>query len=55
MRMWYTVWVTGGCTSWYPDGAGRNLALWPDFSWAFAWQTRRFEPASDEVWLPHAQ
>ena len=49
--MWHTVWVTGGCTSWYLDGAGRNLALWPDFTWAFAWQTRRFDPASSEVWL----
>ena len=50
-----SVWVTGGCRSWYLDGAGRHLALWPDFTWAFASQTRRFDPASYEVEVPHAQ
>ena len=50
-----TVWVTGGSTGWYLDGADRNLALWPGFTWAFAWQTRRFGLASYEVQLLHAQ
>ena len=44
-----TVWATGGCRSWYLDADGRNVTLWPDFTWAFAWQTRRFDPASYEV------
>jgi cation diffusion facilitator CzcD-associated flavoprotein CzcO len=48
-KMRNTVWVTGGCHSWYLDDEGRNVTLWPDFTWAFAWQTRRFDPASYEV------
>ncbi len=48
-KMGNTVWVTGGCRSWYLDGQGRNVTLWPDFTWAFAWQTRRFDPVSYEV------
>lgn len=54
-KMKRTVWVTGGCKSWYLDDAGRNVTLWPDFTWAFAWQTRRFEAASYDVVLPHPQ
>lgn len=34
-RMQGTVWVAGGCSSWYLDRTGRNSALWPDFSWQF--------------------
>jgi cation diffusion facilitator CzcD-associated flavoprotein CzcO len=41
-----TVWVTGGCRSWYLDADGRNVTLWPDFTWVYARQTRRFDPAS---------
>lgn len=44
-----TVWVTGGCRSWYLDDEGRNVALWTDFTWAYAWQTRRFDPASYDI------
>ena len=50
-----TVWVTGGCRSWYLNDAGRNVSLWPDFTWAFARQTRRFDVSSYEVLLPHPQ
>jgi cation diffusion facilitator CzcD-associated flavoprotein CzcO len=50
-KMKNTVWVTGGCRSWYLDSEGRNVTLWPDFTWAFAWQTRRFDPASYHVSL----
>jgi cation diffusion facilitator CzcD-associated flavoprotein CzcO len=48
-KMKNTVWVTGGCRSWYLDAEGRNVTLWPGFTWAYAWQTRRFDPASYEV------
>jgi cation diffusion facilitator CzcD-associated flavoprotein CzcO len=48
-KMRTTVWATGGCTSWYLDAGGRNLALWPDFTWAYAWRTRRFDPASYDL------
>jgi NAD(P)-binding Rossmann-like domain len=54
-KMKRTVWVTGGSKSWYLDGAGRNVTLWPDFTWAFAWQTRRFDAASYDIRLPHPQ
>jgi cation diffusion facilitator CzcD-associated flavoprotein CzcO len=26
-----SIWQSGGCRSWYQDGAGRNVALWPGF------------------------
>ena len=44
-----------GCRSWYLNDVGRNVSLWPDFTWAFAWQTRRFDVSSYEVLLPHPQ
>jgi cation diffusion facilitator CzcD-associated flavoprotein CzcO len=52
-KMRGTVWATGGCTSWYLDADGRNLALWPDFTWAYAWRTRRFDPASYHLARAH--
>ncbi len=48
-KMGKTVWMTGGCKSWYLDADGRNIALWPDFTWAYAWHTRRFDPASYDL------
>jgi cation diffusion facilitator CzcD-associated flavoprotein CzcO len=45
-RLERTVWNTGGCASWYLDANGRNATIWPDFTWRFWHQTRRFdEPA----------
>ncbi len=45
-RLADTVWNTGGCSSWYLDANGRNATIWPDFTWRFWQQTRRFdEPA----------
>jgi cation diffusion facilitator CzcD-associated flavoprotein CzcO len=39
-----TVWTTGGCKSYYihPE-TGRNLAIWPDFTFLFRWITRKFD------------
>lgn len=34
-RMRGTVWVAGGCASWYLDRTGRNSTIWPDFTWRF--------------------
>jgi cation diffusion facilitator CzcD-associated flavoprotein CzcO len=48
-KMKGTVWVTGGCKSWYLDAEGRNVTLWPDFTWVYAWQTRRFDAPSYEL------
>ncbi len=39
-----TVWNSGGCQSWYLDAHGRNTAIWPDFTFRFRSQTRRFDP-----------
>lgn len=39
-----TVWVTGGCDSWYLNDQGRNTTLWPTFTWEFALRTRWFDP-----------
>jgi cation diffusion facilitator CzcD-associated flavoprotein CzcO len=48
-KMRKTVWATGGCTSWYLDDEGRNVALWPDFTWVYAWQARRFDPSCYDI------
>jgi cation diffusion facilitator CzcD-associated flavoprotein CzcO len=45
-KMLGTVWLTGGCKSWYLDDRGRNVTLWPGSTWSFAWRTRRFDPDS---------
>jgi cation diffusion facilitator CzcD-associated flavoprotein CzcO len=36
-----TVWGSG-CRSWYLDAQGRNLTLWPGFTFGFRRRTRRF-------------
>lgn len=42
-----TVWLTGGCASWYIDDRnGRLTTLWPDYSHAFELEVSTFE-ASD--------
>jgi cation diffusion facilitator CzcD-associated flavoprotein CzcO len=48
-KMRRTVWVTGGCKSWYLDAEGRNVTLWPDFTWVYAWQARRFDSSSYDL------
>jgi cation diffusion facilitator CzcD-associated flavoprotein CzcO len=41
-----TVWVTGGCASYYIDRNGRNSTLWPYFTWPFRTRTREFDEAA---------
>ena len=41
-RMRGTVWATG-CSSWYQDARGKNVSLWPGFTFAFRKQTARFD------------
>ncbi|GAC1375103.1 MAG: NAD(P)/FAD-dependent oxidoreductase [Acidimicrobiales bacterium] len=38
-----TVWGSG-CSSWYLDKTGRNITLWPDFTFIFRKRSRKFEP-----------
>ena len=42
-----TVW-NSGCASWYMDAKGRNVALWPGFSWGYRKLMQRFDPRSYE-------
>jgi cation diffusion facilitator CzcD-associated flavoprotein CzcO len=37
-----TVWLDGGCRSWYLDATGRNAAVWPDFTWQYRRRVARF-------------
>jgi hypothetical protein len=48
-RMKGTVWLEGGCSSWYLDRNGLNTTLWPDFSFRFRDALRRFDPGEHEV------
>lgn len=41
-RMAHTVWMTGGCRSWYLDETGRNAALWPGSVGSFRRRVARF-------------
>ncbi|OBK44700.1 flavin-containing monooxygenase [Mycobacterium kubicae] len=41
-----SVWMTGGCGSWYLDAHGNNTTLWPDFTFRFRRQTKRFDVGS---------
>ncbi len=47
-KMQRTVWLTGGCASWYLDSHGRNTTLWPDFTWKYRLLMRRFDPENYE-------
>jgi len=42
-RLARTVWATG-CSSWYIDARGKNVSLWPGFTFAFRNLTRSFDP-----------
>jgi len=42
-RLATTVWQQGGCQSWYQNGLGRNVALWPGSTHAFARMMRSFD------------
>ncbi len=39
-----TVWVSGGCHSWYQSADGRIDTLWPGTTVSYWWQTKRFKP-----------
>ena len=43
-----TVWIQGGCTSWYLD-RGRNTTLWPGFASQFRKATRSFDAAAYDL------
>lgn len=39
-----TVWMTGGCASWYLDSAGRNTTLWPNYTFKYREACHEFDP-----------
>jgi cyclohexanone monooxygenase len=47
-RMDGTVWESG-CKSWYHDAQGRNVTIWPDWTWKFRRRVRNFDPAAYEL------
>ncbi|WP_030747937.1 flavin-containing monooxygenase [Streptomyces sp. NRRL F-5135] len=51
-RMKRTVWSTGGCTSWYLDGKGRNTTIWPGTTAEFRRATREVDLAEYDVIRP---
>lgn len=39
-----TVWLSGGCASWYLDSEGAASAIWPGPTWRFRQLLRSFDP-----------
>jgi hypothetical protein len=52
-RLEDTVW-TSGCRSWYTQEDGKNIAIWPGFSFRYRARTRHVNP-DHYVWTPQAQ
>ncbi|MDH3199488.1 MAG: NAD(P)/FAD-dependent oxidoreductase [Myxococcales bacterium] len=52
-RLENTVW-TSGCKSWYTQEDGKNIAIWPGFSFRYRARTRAVE-VDHYVWTPHLQ
>jgi cation diffusion facilitator CzcD-associated flavoprotein CzcO len=44
-----TVWLNGGCQSWYIDRNGKNSTLWPDHTFRFFAAMKRFKPSEYRV------
>lgn len=45
-----TVWNTGGCKSWYlHPKSGKNVTLWPGFTWQFRNETKKFDTEAYEL------
>jgi hypothetical protein len=44
-----TVWLNGGCESWYIDRNGKNSTLWPDHTFKFFSRMKRFRPSEYRV------
>lgn len=44
-----TVWQTGGCHSWYQMKNGKNVTLWPGYTFTFMQRTKKFEAEKYEI------
>lgn len=49
LKLGKTVWQSGGCVSWYQTKTGKNVTLWPGYTFTFMKQTKNFEPAKYEL------
>jgi cation diffusion facilitator CzcD-associated flavoprotein CzcO len=47
-----TVWVSGGCSSYYIDRKGHNSTIWPTFTWPFRRRTREFDEGAYALAAP---
>ena len=47
-----TVWVSGGCASYYIDRNGHNSTIWPTFTWPFRQRTREFDEGAYALGAP---
>ena len=48
-----TVWLLGGCNSWYLNEQGGTSVLWPGSTWAFTAALRQLDPSEYELdWAP---
>ncbi|TGL61120.1 NAD(P)/FAD-dependent oxidoreductase [Leptospira sarikeiensis] len=47
-RLSKSVWLTGGCVSWYNTSTGRNTTLWPGFTFEFKARTFFLSPKDYE-------
>lgn len=54
-RMRGTVWLQGGCSSWYLDATGRNSTLWPGLISTFRRRVEHFEPSEYVAIARHVQ
>jgi cation diffusion facilitator CzcD-associated flavoprotein CzcO len=48
LKLANSVWQSGGCMSWYQMKNGKNVALWPGFTFTFMNRTKYFEPEKYE-------
>jgi len=48
-RLDSSVWIQGGCASWYLDEDGKNRILWPGYTFRFRRRTRRVNPVDHEL------
>ncbi len=44
-----TVWLDGGCSSYYVDATGRNSTTWPTYTWKLRDRLAEFDPADYET------
>jgi hypothetical protein len=50
-----TVWLLGGCDSWYLNERGGTSVLWPRTTWEFTASLRQLDPSDYRLdWAPSA-